>query len=127
MDQNIGNKSISNEVQKAKKSKLALISLILGALYLLFIITYFTNTGLNSTDSAEAIGAGIATMLVLPHIICTAIALLFNILGYVMNKKNFILVAAILYCVSMILFIMYFMFVIVEAILCFVAYAKMKN
>ena len=49
----------------------------IGTLYLIYLITYFTN-GVVSTDGAEAIGAGLAAALVMPHMVCVAIAVIFN-------------------------------------------------
>ena len=45
--------------------------------YLVDTLTYFTN-GVVSTDGAEAIGAGLAAALVMPHMVCVAIAVIFN-------------------------------------------------
>ena len=44
-----------------------------------------------------------------------------------MNKAAFALTAGILYAVAMVLFPVYFFFVIVQMILCFVAFAKMRK
>ena len=80
-----------------------------------------------SGSSAEAAGAAIASILVMPHLVCTLIAVVFNALGFFLNKHGFALVAGILYAVAMVLFPTYFFFVIVQMILCFVAYALMKK
>ncbi|MEG0249719.1 MAG: hypothetical protein RR561_04180 [Peptostreptococcus sp.] len=114
-------------VEKSKKSKLALIAMILGIGYLVYIISYFAGGIAETAETAETIGKGIAVMLVLPHLICTMIAVLFNIMGYLMNKRGFVLTAGILYAVAMVLFLVYFMFVIIPMILCFIAYGKMKK
>lgn len=110
-----------------KKSKLLLVSGIIGLLYLIYLIYYFTNINVTSSGSSESIGSGIATLLVTPHMVLTGIAVIFNWVGYFLNAKWAALTAGILYAVAMVLFIMYFMFVIVEMILCFVAYSKMKK
>ena len=60
-----------------KRSKLLLASGTIGTLYLIYLITYFTNWVV-STDGAEAIGAGLAAALVMPHMVCVAIAVIFN-------------------------------------------------
>jgi len=44
-----------------------------------------------------------------------------------MKKRGFALTGAILYTVALILFPMYFMFVIIEMILSYVGFAKMKK
>ncbi len=44
-----------------------------------------------------------------------------------MNKHEFALTGGILYAVGMVMFIPYFFFIIVQMILSFVGYARMKN
>lgn len=111
---------------KKKRSVLLLIAAVLGLLYTLYSISYWSNTGAG-TDSAEAIGAGVATLLVMPHLLCAGLAALFNILAYLMRNRAFALTAGILYSVAMLLFPMYFMFTVIQAVLCFIAFARMKK
>ena len=108
------------------KNKLLLVSLILGVLYVIYSVVYWSgaNTGSNGTEAA---GAAIATMLVMPHLAMVVIAVIFNAVAFFTNKAVFALVAAILYTVALVLFLAYFMFVVVEMILCYVAYAKMHK
>lgn len=114
-------------MEKKKMSKLLLISLIIGVAYLIYSFNYWGGAINTTTETAEQIGAGIATVLVLPHIVFTALAVLFNALGLFMKKRGFALVGAILYTVALVLFPMYFMFVIVEMIFSYIAFAKMKK
>lgn len=109
-----------------KRSKLLLISAIIGTLYGIYLISYFTGAN-TSSSGAEQVGAGIATLIVMPHMAMVWLAIVFNWLGYALKLKWSALVAGILYAVAIVLFFMYFMFVIIEMILCFVAYAKMKT
>lgn len=109
-----------------KRSKLLLVSGIIGTLYGIYIIYYFLNATSSSTG-AEQIGAGLATALVMPHMAFVWLALIFNWLGYFLKLRWAALVAGILYAVAMLAFFIYFMFVIVEMILCFVAFAKMEK
>ena len=44
-----------------------------------------------------------------------------------MSHRGFALTAGILYSVAMILFPMYFAFVVIEAVLCYVGFAKLKK
>lgn len=110
-----------------KKSLCLLISAIIGIAYMIYGISYWSNLNATQTDASGAIGAGIATALVIPHMICAAIALIFNILAWAMDHRGFALTAGILYAVSIVLFFAYFMFVIIEMILCFVGYARLKK
>ena len=109
-----------------KRSKLLLASGIIGTLYLIYLITYFTNEVV-STDGAEAIGAGLAAALVMPHMVCVAIAVIFNWLGWALKVRWGALVEGIMYAVSMVCMFLYAIFVLLEMIFCFVAFEKMKN
>lgn len=112
---------------KQKLSKTLLISFILGVAYMLYSLTYWSGAASSTVDAAEQIGAGIATVVVMPHLICTALAVIFNGLGLFMRKRGFALTGAILYTVALVLFPVYFMFVIVEMILSYIGFAKMKK
>ena len=111
---------------REKKSKLALVSWILSLLYLIYLISYFAGS-VGATSGAEQVGAGLATAIVFPHMMSVGIGLIFNMLGSFLNNRAFVLVGAILYSVSILLFMMYFMFVIVQMILSYIAFAKMKK
>jgi len=109
-----------------KKSKLLLVSWILSVAYLVYLIAYFTGA-IGSTTDVEQAGAAIAFVLVMPHAFILFLGLIFNVLGWAMNKRGFALTGAILYSVSMFLFIPYFFFVVIQTVLSYVAYAKMKK
>lgn len=109
-----------------KKSKLLLVSWILSTLYFVYLITYFFGV-INGSTGTEQAGASIAGLLVMPHAFLVLLGLIFNILAWTMNKRGFALTGAILYAVAMFLFIPYFFFVIIQTILSFVAYAKLKK
>lgn len=118
---------MKEEKRKVKRSKCLLVSWILGVVYGIYIITYFAGVNTGNGEAAEAIGAGIATVLVMPHMVVACLAAIFNILGWIMNSRGFALTGAILYAVSIFLFPIYFMFVIVQMILSFVGFAKLKT
>lgn len=109
-----------------KRSKMLLISAILSTAYLIYLISYFSGN-VASSEGTEAIGAGIAAALVAPHMICVGIAVIFNWIGFAMKASWAALTAGILYAVSMLLMFIYFFFVVLQTIFCFVAYAKMKK
>lgn len=104
-----------------KKSKLLLVSAIIGAAYIIYIIVYFAGL------TTESLGGALATALVLPHIVAVIIAILFNIFGYIINNRWLALASGIFYIISLILIPIYFMYVIIEAILSFIAFAKIKK
>lgn len=108
-----------------KKNKLLLISGVLSILYLLYII-YYISTFKPATAMDQA-AAGLATVIMMPHIIVVAIATIFNWLGYGLNKRGFALTGAILYTISIVLMPIYIPFVIVQTILSYIGYAKIKK
>lgn len=112
---------------REKKSVILLISAILGVLYSIYIVTYFFGVSTSQEGAAEAIGAGIATALVTPHMICTVLAAIFNVLGWALNNRAFALTGAILYCVAAVLFLMYAPFVLVQIVLSFIGFARLKS
>lgn len=112
---------------KIKRSKLLLISAIIGSLYAIYLVVYFGGLITNSGDSMEAAGNVIATALVTPHMILVGLAVIFNWVGYFTNKRGFALTGGILYSVSGVVFIMYIIFVVPSLVLSFVGYAKLKG
>lgn len=109
------------------KSKALLVSLIIGALYGAYLIANFGSAMLGAGSDAEAVGAGIATVLVTPHIILVVLAVIFNALGCFKNKQGFALTGGILYSVAAAVFIIYAPFLIISIVCSFVGYSKIKN
>ena len=112
---------------KQKLSKCLLISFILGVLYLIYSATYWSGAAGSGVSTAEQIGSGLATAIVMPHLVFTALAVIFNALGLFMRKRGFALTGAILYTVALVLFPVYFMFVVIQMILSYIGFAKMKK
>lgn len=113
-----------------KKSKLLLVAMVISALYLAYSAWYWFGGGALDavgTDSASQAGGAIATALVTPHLLLALIGAIFNVLGFAMGRRAFALTAGILYAVSMVLFPPYFFAVIIQMILCFIAFAKMRK
>lgn len=114
-------------MMKKKKSVLLLIAAALGIIYAVYIVSYFTGANSSTGDTAEAIGAGIATALVMPHMVCACLAAVFNVIGWAMSHRGFALTGGILYAVAAAMFPVYAMFVIVQAVLSFIGFAKLKK
>lgn len=109
-----------------KKSKLLLVSWVLTLVYLVYIIVSVVAYG-DSGDSNEQAGAAIAFVLMIPHLFLALIGLIFNILGWSMNKGGFALTGGILYTVAMFLFIPYFFFLIIQTVISYIAFAKISK
>lgn len=110
-----------------KKSKLLLVAGLLGAAYLIYLVCYFVGSMASAGDGIELAAGGLATAIVMPHMVCVALAVAFNWLGWFLNAPWSALVAGILYAVSMVLMFLYALFVVVQMVLCFIAYAKIKK
>lgn len=112
---------------KPKHSKTLLISAIIGTLYAIYLISNFGGAIVGTTDSAEQVGAVLATALVTPHMILVVLAVIFNWVGYFTNKRGFALTAGILYSVAGAVFLLYILFVVPSIVLSFVGYANLKT
>ena len=113
--------------QKKKGRILLLIAFLIGLAYAIYSFSYWGGAIGTAGSSSEQLGAGIATALVTPHVVLASLAVVFNALALLLYNRGFALVAAILYTVALAVFPMYFMFVVLEMILCYVAFARMKK
>ena len=109
-----------------KRSTILLIATALATIYTVYLFTYFFGAT-SSSDGAEAVGAAIATALVMPHAIMFLIGSVFGWIGCLAKKTWAALVGAILYSVAALLFVAYFMFSVPILILGFVGYSKQKS
>lgn len=111
---------------KKKHSKALLISAILGTIYSIYIIMYFTGA-VGGSEGTEQVGAALATAMVMPHLILVVLATIFNWVAYFTNKRGFALTAGILFSVGAVLFIIYALFVVPSLVLCFVGFSNLKK
>ncbi|MBO3446383.1 hypothetical protein [Clostridium sp. CCUG 7971] len=110
-----------------KKSKILITSMVLGILYSVYLVAYFSGAIGNSTDAAQTLGASLAATLVMPHMACVAIASIFSIVAVITNKAWAGLTAMILYFVSGILFLPYVIFSAVIGILAVFGWINMRK
>lgn len=113
-------------MMKNKRSKALLISAILGTLYSIYLICYFSGA-IGGSEGSEQLGAAMATALVTPHMILVVLATIFNWVGYFANKRGFALTGGILYSVGGVMFLIYILFVVPSLVLSFVGYANLKK
>lgn len=106
-------------IMKMKGRVTGFIAMILTALYALYICSYFSSVGMDS------IGGYFAMQIVMPHMICVVVATIFVCIGFFGKKRWAMLTAGILLAVSAVLMMTYAPMVIVQAVLCFVSYARM--
>lgn len=108
------------------KSKCSFFSALIGLVYTIYLIVYFSGT-MSAGSSADQASGAIATALVTPHMILVALATIFMFLGFFLKKPGFALTGAILFIVGGVLFIPYIFFIIPSAVLGFVGFSKQKK
>lgn len=108
------------------RSKTLFISALLGTLYALYLIVYFSGA-ISESDGAEQVGASIAAVLVAPHMALVVLAVIFNWVGFFINKSWGALTAGILYSVAGVVFLLYIVFVIPMIVLSFVGMSMVSK
>lgn len=112
-----------------KKSKILLIAAILGTICVVILFSAVRNSIVKSQsgNGYTQLGAAIGTALMMPSMICSAIAVIFAWVGFGTNKRAFALVSGILHAVAMVLMpsLGIIMLNVIPMILCFVAYGLM--
>jgi hypothetical protein len=111
------------------RSKAAFLAALLATAYSIYSVTYWSGVvgQTDSMDAGEAIGAGLATLLVLPHTIVTVIGALFGVIAFFTRSPGLILTSAILYSVAAVLFFVYALFLVPSIVLGFVGYSNQKK
>lgn len=110
-----------------------LISAIIATLWMIVSISAFSNIAstIPTGDSAEAIGSQIgATIGILsqmPYLILMGLGIIFDWIGYWVNKQGFVLTSAILFCIALLFSIFNGFGLIPCFILDFIGYSKMKK
>jgi cytochrome c oxidase assembly factor CtaG len=119
----IGGKMFEN------RSKAAFLAALLATAYAIYSVMYWSGVvGQTETlETGEAIGAGLATLLVLPHTIVTVLGALFGIIAFFTRSPGLILTSAILYSVAAVLFFLYALFLVPSIVLGFVGYSNQKK
>ncbi|MEF9892606.1 MAG: hypothetical protein RR738_04690 [Anaerorhabdus sp.] len=108
----------------AKKNICLIVSFVLGLIYMIYLVFHFFGSIANTTG-AEQVGVGLATAIVMPHMIFVLIGVIFNGVSIFTNNKWLALTGAIGYSISLILFPLYFLFVIVQIILSYIGFAQL--
>lgn len=103
------------------------IATVLALAYGIYLVSYWADVNGSATGDSEAVGAAIATMLVLPQMVTVWIGVIFGIIGFFTRKAGFLLTAAILYAAGGLFFLLYIMFLIPSIVLGFVGYVNQKK
>lgn len=110
-----------------KRSKFLFVCAVLAAIYIIYLIAYFSGSVTKADSAGEALGGAIATALVMPHMIVMLIGTAFAWLGVLRRAPWGACIAGVFFGIGTLLFMMYAMFSIPLLILAFVGYAKQKK
>ena len=116
-----------NPPEKKKRSAALLIGAILGTICVLYVYSYMSKTTGSISGDAYSLGVSIGLAIATPSVVCAAIATVFAWIGWATCTRGFALTSGILYAVAMVLLFAWAMFWVVEMILCFVGYSKLKK
>lgn len=104
---------------KVKGRITGFLCMLLTVVYAIYLVSYFA--GISTKDA----GSAIATALVTPHMVCVAIAAVMSIIGFFGKARWAFLTCGILLVVAAVVFLPYAMMVVIQAVLAFIAYARM--
>ena len=100
------------------RSPVLLVSVLIGLVYVLYCISYWMgDPGMQKIDIPG----------VYAHVICTILALLFNIAAWALNYTRFAAATTILYVIAIILYPPYAKFVGIQCVLSFIGIVKLSK
>lgn len=106
------------------------VSAILGVIYLIYLGYTFYSTYQESTGVLFDIGVHLVFTYMMPHLICTIIAVILNIISIHVDSNALILISAILYTIAMVFLFGTFYYLLLSTIFMYVAFcifAKNNN
>ena len=95
------------------------LCMLLTVAYAIYLIAYFSKVG------AANVSGAIATAIVRPHMICVTIAAIMSVIGFFGKARWAFLVCGIMLVIAGVIFLTYLMMVVIQALLAFIAYARM--
>lgn len=95
------------------------LAMVLTVLYAGYLLVYFSEVG------SSSVGGALASAIVMPHMLCVAIAAVFSCVGFFGKKRWAMLTSGILMIAAAVMFTTYAPMVIPQAILFFIAYVLM--
>lgn len=111
------------------KNVCLIISVVIAILWMCFSIYAMcdVSAGLNSKDSAEAIGTGLGMALLMPYLIISSIGAILHTIGGFTYIKGLVLAGLIVECVGLFLGITWGFGYIAAIVLGFIGFAKMTK
>lgn len=108
------------------RSKALFFAGVIGLIYSIILIAYFSDTMTSGSASSQAAGV-IATALVTPHMVLCVVGAIFLLLGFFIRKPWAALVGSISFCVAAVVFLMYAIACVPSIVLGFVGYSKQRK
>lgn len=102
------------------RSKILFVSSLISTAYVIYMIVYFWG-------SSSDLGGVIATAVVTPHLLMMGLGAVFSWIGFFTRATWAALVAAILYCVGALIFLLYIIFTIPSIVFGFIGYANQRK
>ncbi|PKK93678.1 MAG: benzylsuccinate synthase [Tenericutes bacterium HGW-Tenericutes-6] len=109
------------------RSVTAFLAVLFASAYLVYLIISFKDFNNQSEEPAGQFIRALLTLFLLPHLIVTIIAVIMGWIGFGTKSSGFILTSAILYCVSLFMFMFVFFYLVPSIVLGFVGYANQKK
>lgn len=111
------------------KNVCLIISVVIAILWMCLSIYTMcdASAGLNSKDSAEAIGTGLGMALLMPYLIISSIGAILHTIGGFTYIKGLVLAGLIVECVGLLLGITWGFGYIAAIVLGFIGFAKMTK
>ena len=109
-----------------KRNKLLFISFILAITYMLYSVCYWFSC-IQTRNSLDILGSTLALKIILPHLVLSLLATIFNGVTLFLNNRNFALISSLFFLLALAVFPLYFIFVILQTTLCLIAFFKMKK
>ena len=109
------------------RSITAFLAVLFASAYLIYLIISFKDFNNQSEDAGAQFFRALLTLLLMPHLIITIIAVILGWVGFGMKSSTFILISAILYCVSLVMFLFVFFYMLPSIVLGFIGYANQKK
>lgn len=109
------------------RSKSEFISIVLSVGYLILGISLWAQSVSEASGTAEQIGAGLASLFILPHLFLAFMGTLFAVLGFFTRSPGLSLTGAIVNSVAVLVFVFWGFALIPAVVFGFVAYASQKK
>lgn len=112
-----------------KHSGVLLVGAIIGTFCAIYLVSYLggSASSVSEASNATALGISLGIAIATPSVVLSCLATVFAWIGYGTRTPGFALTAGILYAVAIAIMAPWFMFNIVQMILCFIGYSSQKK